>query len=67
MDDPNVDLYKVKSKNVSAVHQLYSNVSKGLSLSSSYKITSKKRKAVHEFLINVDTVTLERLLKFDDD
>ena len=36
-NDPNIDLYKVKDKNVSAVHQLYFNVNRGVELTEVWK------------------------------
>jgi hypothetical protein len=58
-------MYNVKGKNVSAVHQLYSNVSRGVALSS--KTISKKKNAVALFLTTILPETLTKLLQLDDE
>lgn len=65
VDDPNIDLYNVKGKNVSAVHHLYSDINRGIALSS--KTISKKKNAICSFLATLPTLTLAKLLEFDDE
>lgn len=62
--NPNIDQYNVKSKNVSAVHQLHSNISRGIALSS--KTITKKKSAIYSFLSTLPSLMLEKLLEFHD-
>ena len=65
IDDPNIDSYNVKGKNVSAVHHLYSNINRGIALSS--KSISKRKSAIYLFLATLPSLTLAKLLEFDDE
>ena len=64
VNDPNIDLYKVTPKNISAVHQLYSNVSKGAEKNS--KTIRKKENAIVQFLTDQSVETMAELMEFDD-
>ena len=64
-EDPKIDDFKVTGKNVSAVHQLYSNINRGVTIQS--KTIAKKKMAIQAFLLTIETETLSRLLEFDDE
>ena len=63
-EDPNIDDFKVTGRNVSAVHQLYSNINRGVTIMS--KTIGKKKNAIQAFLMTIETETLSRLLEFED-
>ena len=65
MEDPKIDEYNVKGKNVSAVHQLYWNIHRGITLTS--KTILKKKSAIYVFLQTLPSQTLAHLLDFDDE
>lgn len=65
MEDPKIDEYNVKGKNVSAVHQLYSNIHRGITLTS--KTILKRKSAIYVFLQTLPSQTLAHLLDFDDE
>ena len=52
-------------KNVSAVHQLYSNINRGVTIMS--KTIAKRKIAIYEFLTTIEMSTLSTSLEFDDE
>jgi hypothetical protein len=61
-DDPKIDDFKVTGKNVSAVHQLYSNITRGVTIMS--KTIAKRKTAIHAFLEQIEIDSLSTLLEF---